>query len=66
MVGKGADADIVAILEAFGRIDRANKFWFIKPSALDIEPESSMLAAADVVDAMANAAVGRGWLWVPS
>lgn len=66
MVGNGADADIVAILDAFGRIDRANTFWFINPSALDMEPESSMLAAADVVEAMANAAGGRGWLWVPS
>ena len=65
-MGNGADADIVAMLDGFGRIERANMFGFIKPSELDIEPESSMLAAADVVDAIANAADGKGWLCVPS
>ena len=39
---------------------------FISPSALDIDPKSSMFAAAEVVDGMAIAAGGNGWLWVPS
>lgn len=30
------------------------------------EPDMSMEAAADVVDAIAVAEIGRGWLWVPS
>lgn len=66
-VGKGAEAEIVATLDEHGRIALASKlFGFIIPSALDMEPESNMLAAAVVVDAMAIAAGGRGWLWLPS
>lgn len=61
-VGNGAEAEIVAMLDEHGRIARARKLGFMSPSALDIEPESSMLAAADVVDAIAMAAGGRGWL----
>lgn len=61
-VGNGADAEIVATLDEQGRMALASKFGFMIPSALDIEPESSMLAAAVVVDAMAMAAGGRGWL----
>lgn len=30
------------------------------------EPDKSMEAAAEVVDAMAVAEIGSGWLWVPS
>jgi len=30
------------------------------------EPDNSMEAAAEVVEAMAVAETGRGWLWVPS
>lgn len=30
------------------------------------EPDISMLAAAEVVEAMAVAETGSGWLWVPS
>ena len=30
------------------------------------EPDSSMQAAAEVVEAMAVADIGSGWLWVPS
>lgn len=30
------------------------------------EPDISMEAAAEVVEAMAVADIGRGWLWVPS
>lgn len=49
-----------------GRIALASMFGFRIPSALDMEPDSSILAAAEVVDAMAMAAGGRGWLCVPS
>lgn len=60
IVGNGADAEIVAILDEQGRIALANKFGFISPSALDIDPESNILAAAAVVDAIAIAAGGNG------
>ncbi|KAF2304915.1 hypothetical protein GH714_000474 [Hevea brasiliensis] len=59
-VGNGAEAEIVATLDEHGRIALASKFGFISPSALDIDPESSMLAAAVVVDAIAMAAGGKG------
>lgn len=49
-----------------GRIALASKFGFIIPSALDMEPESSIFAAAEVVEAIAMAAGGSGWLCVPS
>lgn len=65
-VGNGAEADIVAMLEEHGRRVLARKFAFISPSALDIEPDSSNRAADDVVDAIAIAAGGNGWLWLPS
>nr|GMC83708.1 hypothetical protein GW17_00009362 [Ipomoea batatas] len=65
-VGNGAEAEIVATLEEHGRIALARKFGFIIISALGMEPESSIFAAAEVVDAMAMAAGGRGWLCVPS
>lgn len=61
-VGKGAEADMVATLEEQGRTDRDRKFEFISPSALDVEPEKSVDAAAEVADAIAIAAGGRGWL----
>lgn len=54
------------MLDDIGRIALASKFWFIILSALDMEPESSMFAAAEVVEAIAMAAGGRGWLCVPS
>jgi len=65
-VGNGAEAESVAMLELQGRIALASKFGFIIPSALDIDPDSNMLAAAVVVEAMAIAAGGSGWLCVPS
>lgn len=66
-VGNGAEAEIVATLDEHGRMARASKlFGFMIPSALDMDPESNMLAAAVVVDAMAIAAGGSGWLWLPS
>lgn len=66
-VGNGAEAESVAMLEEQGRIALASKLGFmIFPSALDTDPDSNMLAAAAVVDAMAIAAGGNGWLCVPS
>jgi hypothetical protein len=56
----------VARLEEHGRIVLVRKFEFISPSVLDMEPDNSILAADDVVDAIAVAAGGKGWLWLPS
>ena len=56
-VGNGAEAERVTKFDeqagsiAFGRI-----FELIIPSALAVDPESSIDAAADVVDAIAMAA----------
>lgn len=65
-VGNGAEADIVAMLEEHGRSVLVRKFGFIIPSALDMDPDSNILAADEVVDAIATAAGGKGWLWFPS
>ena len=65
-VGNGAEAEIVAMLEEHGRMALARKLGFIRPSADDTEPERSILAAAEVVEAIVTAAGGRGWLCVPS
>lgn len=65
-VGNGADAEMVAMLEEHGNRVLASMFGFISPSALGMEPESSILAADEVVDAIAMAAGGNGWLWLPS
>jgi hypothetical protein len=46
-------------------VPRAPGSW-TPPSALGIEPDSSMDAAAAVVDAIAMAAGGSGWLGFPS
>ena len=51
---------MVAMLEEHGRIALASKFGVMIPSALGIDPESNMLAAAAVVDAIAIAAGGSG------
>lgn len=61
-VGNGAEAEIVAMLEEHGSMVLARKLGFIRPSALDIDPDSSILAADEVVDAIAMAAGGNGWL----
>lgn len=61
-VGNGAEVEMVAMLEEQGRSVLARKFEFIMPSALGIEPESSILAADDVVEAIAMAVGGNGWL----
>lgn len=65
-VGKGAEVEMVAMLVEQGRRVRARKLGFIRPSALGIEPERSILAADEVVDAIAIAVGGNGWLWCPS
>jgi hypothetical protein len=40
--------------------------WWLRLLELDIDPESSIEAAAEVVEAIAVAACGSGWLCVPS
>lgn len=67
-VGKGADAEMVATVDEHGSTARARKLdpAMRLPSALGMEPDSSMDAAAAVVDAIAIAAGGSGWLWFPS
>jgi hypothetical protein len=64
-VGNGADAEIVATLEEepAGSAARARKLdpaIRLPPSALGIEQDSSMAAAAAVIDAVAIAAGGSG------
>ncbi|KAL2931325.1 Origin recognition complex subunit 1 [Bienertia sinuspersici] len=59
---KGAEAEIVAMLDEQGSMVLAKKLGFISPSPLGIDPERSMLAAAEVVEAIAMAAGGSGWL----
>ena len=48
------------MLDEQGSMVLARKFGFISPSPLGIEPERSMLAAAEVVEAIAIAAGGSG------
>lgn len=48
------------MLEEQGSSVLVRKFPFIRPSALDIDPDSSILAAAEVVCAIAIAAGGKG------
>nr|GMC81634.1 dirigent protein 22-like [Ipomoea batatas] len=68
-VGKGAEAEIVAM--PAGRKALARKLeLFISaaidaPSALGIDPERSILAAEEVVDAIAIAAGGSGKMAIP-
>ena len=62
MVGNGAEAEMVVILDEHGRIALASKFGFIILSALDIEPESYIDTAVVIVDAIAIVTGGRGWL----
>lgn len=61
-MGNGAEAEMVAMLEEHGKSVPVRKFEFIRPSALDIDPESSIRAADEVVDAIAMAFGGKGWL----
>lgn len=58
MVGNGAEADRVAIVEAKGT--EGKKPELVKASLLVVEPDRSIAAAADVVLAMTVAAGGRG------
>lgn len=66
IVGNGADAEIVAMVEVLGNIVLANTLEFISVSELDMGPERSIETAAEVVEAIAIAAGGNGWLWLPS
>lgn len=50
------------MLEEHGRMVLVRKLESIRPSALGIDPESNIRAADDVVDAIAMAAGGNGWL----
>ena len=50
------------MLEEQGRSVPVRKFAFIMLSALVIDPESNILAAEDVVCAIAIAVGGKGWL----
>lgn len=50
------------MVNEYGRTVRARKFVFIKPSTLGIEPERSIFAADEVIDAVAMAVGGNGWL----
>lgn len=63
-LGNGAEAEMVAMLDKHGRIalPRKSGFTGFTLSELDVDPESSMLAAAVVADTMLMAAGGRGWL----
>jgi hypothetical protein len=58
-VGNGAEAEIVAMLDEYGRIALVRKFGFIRPSGLVIGPDKSILAAADVVCTISIAAGGN-------
>lgn len=67
MVGNGAEAERVAMFCEEGSATLSNKLWSIRPSdELDFDPERSIEAAADVVDAIACAVGGSGWLCCPS
>lgn len=66
IVGNGAEAERVTMLREQGSATPSNIVGFIKPSALGIDPERSIVAAADVLDAIPLAAGGRAWLCCPS
>lgn len=61
-MGKGAEADRVAIVEANGMDDGNNRqeLWLHGPSLQVEDPDKSMAAAAEVVLAIDAAAGGRG------
>lgn len=62
MVGNGAEAEMVAMLGEHRSKLLAKKFVLIIPSALVIDPDNSIFAAADVVATIAIAAGGNGWV----
>lgn len=62
-MGNGADAEMAAMLDEHGSTVLERKLEFMSsPSALDMDPDKSEFAAAEVVDAIAMAAWGSGWL----
>lgn len=70
MVGKGADAEMVGTAPCGLVVARCRNCGGVcteRPISVDVvEPERSMHAAAEVVDAIAAAAGAKGWLCVPS
>lgn len=69
IVGNGAEAEMLAVEVLQGCCMRAPamKLAFNAMLSADVEePERSIEAAAAVVDAMAVAAGGSIWLWLPS
>lgn len=67
IVGNGAVDDKVVV--RFGWQEESMDpcvRWWLRWLELEIEPESSIEAAAEVVEAIVIAACGSGWLWVPS
>lgn len=65
-VGKGAEAEMEAMPEENGISVLVRKLPPISPSPLGIDPDNSIDAAAEVVDAIAIAGGGNGWLCFPS
>lgn len=61
-VGNGAEAEREAKLGENGSAFLRLKCGLIIPSELGIDPDSSIDAAAEVVDAIDTAAGGSGWL----
>lgn len=66
IVGNGAEAERVAKFCENGSVALSNMLGCRRPSELGIDPERSIDAAADVVDAIALAAGGSTWLCCPS
>jgi len=66
MVGNGAEAERVAMFWEHGSEALSNMVGLIRPSELGIDPERSIDAAAEVVEAIAWAVGGSGWLCCPS
>lgn len=56
IVGKGAEAEIVAMLDEQGKRLLEKKLGFVIPSALGMDPESNIRAADEVVETITIAA----------
>ncbi|KAK5827017.1 hypothetical protein PVK06_021951 [Gossypium arboreum] len=55
IVGNGAKAEIITMVDEHGRTALASNVGFIISSAPGIEPESNMVAAMVVIDAISTA-----------
>ncbi|KAH1054916.1 hypothetical protein J1N35_032981 [Gossypium stocksii] len=62
IVGNGAEAKIITMVEEHGRTTLASNVGFIISSAPGIEPESNMVAATVVVVAISTTVGGSGSL----